>query len=466
MASSSALKFTVRRKPAVLLTPAAPTPRELKPLSDVDDQNGLRFLIANIFFFERRHSGRDVDDPVPVIRDAIAAALVHYYPLAGRIRELEGQKLAVDCTGEGALFVEADADDVRLEQFGTQPPFPGVDELLFDLPGSNEVLDAPLLHFQVTRLACGGFVLAFKIHHCVVDGQGVVQFMEAVAELARGAAAPTVRPVWGRELLMAPCNDTAPLRFAHREYDVVEPDPDERPAMVHRSFFFGPTEAAAVRSHLPPALRRVASTFDVLMGFLWKCRTAALAPRDKDEMRLLFTTSVRGKKKQGGGEPFIPVGYYGNSFATPAAISTAGALRAKPVGYAVDLVRKARREVDVEYLQSVARFMVRSGRPQLALLHAYLVSDVSKAGFDAIDVGWGKPVYGGTMRCSLDTSPVICSFLTAGKNTIGEEGIILPVCLPAPAMDKFVEEMSNLLRPYDHVTAQPNNISPVIKAAL
>jgi hypothetical protein len=149
MASSSALTFTVRRKPAVLLTPAAPTPRELKPLSDVDDQNGLRFLIANIFFFERRHSGRDVDDPVPVIRNAIAAALVHYYPLAGRIRELEGQKLAVDCTGEGALFVEADADDVRLEQFGTQPPFPGVDELLFDLPGSNEVLDAPLLHFQV-----------------------------------------------------------------------------------------------------------------------------------------------------------------------------------------------------------------------------------------------------------------------------------------------------------------------------
>ncbi|KAK1653409.1 hypothetical protein QYE76_071214 [Lolium multiflorum] len=393
MASSSALKFTVRRKPAVLLTPAAPTPRELKPLSDVDDQDGLRFLIANIFFFERRHSGRDVDDPVPVLRDAIARALVHYYPLAGRLRELEGKKLAVDCTGEGVLFVEADADDVRLEQFGARPPFPGVDELLFDLPGSCEILHAPLLHFQVTRLACGGFVLAFKIHHTMVDGQGVVQFMEAVAELARGAAVPTVRPVWGRELLMAPCNDTAPLRFAHREFDPL-PEPDmNRPAMVHRSFFFGPTEAAAVRSHLPPALRRIASTFDVLMGFLWRCRTAALAPPDKEEMRLLFTTS-------------------------------------------------------------------------LALVHAYLVSDVSKAGFDGIDVGWGKPVYGGPMRCSLDTTPVICSFLTPAKNTIGEKGIILPLCLPAPAMDKFVEEMSYLLRPSDHVTAQPNNISPVIKAAL
>ncbi|KAM0904408.1 hypothetical protein ACQ4PT_018019 [Festuca glaucescens] len=466
MASLSALKFTVRRKPAVLLAPAAPRPRELKPLSDIDDQDGLRFLIANIFFFQRRHSGRDVDDPVPVLRDAIATALVHYYPLAGRLRELEGKKLAVDCTGEGVLFVEADADDVRLEQFGARPPFPGVDELLFDLPGSNEILHAPLLHFQVTRLACGGFVLAFKIHHTMVDGQGVVQFMEAVAELARGAAVPTVRPVWGRELLMAPCNDTAPLRFAHREFDDLPAPDTERPAMVHRSFFFGPTEAAAVRSHLPPALRRVASTFDVLMGFLWRCRTAALAPPDKDEMRLLFTTSVRGKKNQSGGDPFIPIGYYGNSFATPAAISTAGELRAKPVGYAVDLVRKARREVDVEYLRSVAALMVRRGRPQLALAHAYLVSDVSKAGFDGIDVGWGKPVYGGPMRCSLDTTPVVCSFLTPAKNTIGEEGIILPVCLPPPAMDKFVEEMSNLLRPYEHVKAQPNNISPVIKAAL
>jgi hypothetical protein len=89
-----------------------------------------------------------------VIRDAIARALVHYYPFAGRLRELEGRKLAVDCTGEGVLFIEADAD-VRLDHFGDalQPPFPCLDELIFDVPGSSEVLGSPLLLFQVRFVA-------------------------------------------------------------------------------------------------------------------------------------------------------------------------------------------------------------------------------------------------------------------------------------------------------------------------
>uniref|UniRef100_M8BVF6 10-deacetylbaccatin III 10-O-acetyltransferase n=1 Tax=Aegilops tauschii TaxID=37682 RepID=M8BVF6_AEGTA len=149
MAGSPALKFTVRRQPVVLVAPAGPTPRELKRLSDIDDQDALRFQLPIIHFF-RRHDGRD-DDPAAVLRDAIAAALVHYYPLAGRLRQLEGRKLAVDCTSEGVLFVEADAD-IRLDQFGAalQPPFPCLDELLFDVPGSSDLLDTPIIHFQVT----------------------------------------------------------------------------------------------------------------------------------------------------------------------------------------------------------------------------------------------------------------------------------------------------------------------------
>jgi benzyl alcohol O-benzoyltransferase len=145
----ASLKFTVRRKPAALVQPAKPTPRELKRLSDIDDQDGLRFHIPVIQFY-RRSALMGARDPAPVIRDAVARALVHYYPFAGRLRELEGRKLAVECTGEGVLFIEADAD-VRLEHFGNalQPPFPGLDELIFDVPGSSEVLGTPLLLFQV-----------------------------------------------------------------------------------------------------------------------------------------------------------------------------------------------------------------------------------------------------------------------------------------------------------------------------
>ena len=106
------------------MAPAAPTPRELKSLSDIDDQEGLRYQIPVIQFY-RRNESMGAKDPVQVIREALAKALVPYYPFAGRLREQDGWKLVVDCTGEGVLFVEADAD-VGLEHFGDPlvPPFP------------------------------------------------------------------------------------------------------------------------------------------------------------------------------------------------------------------------------------------------------------------------------------------------------------------------------------------------------
>lgn len=444
--AAASLKFTVRRKPAVLVAPAAPTPRELKRLSDIDDQDGLRFHIPVIQFY-RRSAMAGARDPAPVIRAAVSRALVHYYPFAGRLRELEGRKLAVDCTGEGVLFIEADAD-VRLEHFGDalQPPFPCLDELIFDVPGSSEVLGSPLLLFQVTRLACGGFILGVRLHHTMADAQGLVQFLGAVAELARGAVALTVRPVWGRELLEA--RDPPRPAFAHREYDEV---PDTKGTiiplddMVHRSFFFGRREVAAARAHLPPGLRSRASTFDLLTGLLWKCRTAALAPDADEEMRMICIVNARGGKLRSGAA--IPEGYYGNAFAFPVAVATAGDLAARPLGFAVELVKRAKGEVDVEYMRSVADLMALRGRPHFTVVRAYLASDVTKAGFGDLDFGWGRPVYGGPAKGGVGAIPGVASFLIPFRNAKGEDGIVVPMCLPGPAMDTFVRELGKLLSP-------------------
>lgn len=461
---ASSLKFTVRRRPAALVAPASPTPRELKRLSDIDDQDGLRFHIPVIQFY-RRNALMGGRDPAPVVRDAVARALVHYYPFAGRLRELEGRKLAVECTGEGVLFIEADTD-VRLDHFGDalQPPFPCLEELIFDVPGSSEVLGSPLLLFQVTRLACGGFILGVRLHHTMADAQGLVQFLGAVAELARGAAAPTVRPVWGRELLEA--RDPPRPAFAHREYDEV---PDTKGTiiplddMVHRSFFFGRREVAAVRANLPPGLRSRASRFDLLTGLLWKCRTAALAPDADEVMRMICIVNARGGKSGAA----IPEGYYGNAFAFPVAVATAGDLAARPLGYAVELVKQAKGEVDVEYMRSVADLMVLRGRPHFTVVRAYLASDVTKAGFGDLDFGWGKPVYGGPAKGGVGAIPGVASFLIPFKNAKGEDGIVVPMCLPGPAMETFVKEMDKLLSaPADAEAEQQKDAFPVIRSAL
>nr|BDU78987.1 benzyl alcohol O-benzoyltransferase [Nicotiana tabacum] len=438
---SSELVFTVRRQKPELIAPAKPTPRETKFLSDIDDQEGLRFQIPVIQFYHKDSSmGRK--DPVKVIKKAIAETLVFYYPFAGRLREGNGRKLMVDCTGEGIMFVEADAD-VTLEQFGDelQPPFPCLEELLYDVPDSAGVLNCPLLLIQVTRLRCGGFIFALRLNHTMSDAPGLVQFMTAVGEMARGASAPSILPVWCRELLNA--RNPPQVTCTHHEYDEVRdtkgtiiPLDD----MVHKSFFFGPSEVSALRRFVPHHLRKC-STFELLTAVLWRCRTMSLKPDPEEEVRALCIVNARSRFN-----PPLPTGYYGNAFAFPVAVTTAAKLSKNPLGYALELVKKTKSDVTEEYMKSVADLMVLKGRPHFTVVRTFLVSDVTRGGFGEVDFGWGKAVYGGPAKGGVGAIPGVASFYIPFKNKKGENGIVVPICLPGFAMETFVKELDGMLK--------------------
>ncbi|KAL6607864.1 hypothetical protein ACP70R_040927 [Stipagrostis hirtigluma subsp. patula] len=398
----STLTFAVCRHDPTLIELAAPTPRETKRLSDVDDHETLRRQVPFLFFYRGRvHPG--AQDPAAVIRRALGEALVLYYPLAGRLREVEGRKLVVDCTGEGVMFVEADADVplAELETAGLRPPLPCMDQLLFDVEGSSGVLNSPLLLIQVTRLLCGGFVFALRLNHAICDAIGLAQFMSAVAELARGVPAPTVTPA---------CHADLHLRPGRRRGDQGAP-----PA---------------------PHLRETATTFEALTAALWRARTAALELPPEDEVRLVFMVNIRGVRALE-----LPAGYYGNAIVTSVALTTAAALLAGSLGDAVELVREAKAAVTAEYVRSTADLLVLRGRPVIAIpASLYFVSDNRHAGFHRLDFGWGVPVYGG-----LSSVVFGGSYLVAVRNGNGELAVAVPIVLPQPAMDRFVSEVEVML---------------------
>ena len=151
--------FKVRRCESELIAPANPTPHEFKQLSDMDDQESFRFYILILNFYEHNPS-LEGTDPVKIIKEAITKTLMLYYPFAGRLREGPGRKLFVECTGEGILFIEADAD-VTLEQFDNA--------LQFSSSSSSSSYNGRWF--------------------------GLVQFMKAIAEIARGAFAPSIFPI-------------------------------------------------------------------------------------------------------------------------------------------------------------------------------------------------------------------------------------------------------------------------------
>ncbi|XVF42784.1 hypothetical protein PTKIN_Ptkin01aG0392700 [Pterospermum kingtungense] len=430
----TSLVFSVRRHEPELVPPAKPTPRECKKLSDIDDQVGHRFQIRGLHIY-RCNPSMHGKDPARVIREALAATLVFYYPIAGRLREGPNRKLIVDCTGEGVLFVEADAN-VTLEEFGDAlcPPFSCYEELLYEAPGSNDLLNCPLMQIQVTRLKCGGFIFAHRFNHTVSDAVGLIQFMSAMGEIARGALAPSITPVWERHILNA--RDSPRITCVHDEYDtstMASGTIIPRDNLVHRSFLFGPTQISTLRRFVPENLQ--CSTFDLLTACLWKCRTKALELDSNEDVRLICIVNARSKFS-----PPLPLGFYGNALAYPAALTTAGKICQNPLEYAIELVKQAKKKVTEEYMKSTADLLVIRGRPNVNTVGSFIVSDLTRARFKEVDFGWDKAEFGGPAN-----GWELISYCIPFKNNEGEEGVVVPVCLPAPNMKRFVKELDQIL---------------------
>ncbi|KAJ0519135.1 putative benzyl alcohol O-benzoyltransferase [Helianthus annuus] len=403
------LTFTVRRRAPELIVPANPTPRELKPLSNIDDQERLRLQIPGIFVYRRDPKMRDKNP------------------------EGAERKLMVDCSGQGVLFIEAEAD-VTLDQFGDalRPPFPCMEELLYEVPGSSSILHTPLLLIQVTRLLCEGFIFAIRFNHTMCDGLGLRQFLSGLGEIARGATSPSTLPVWERELF---CSSDQP-RGEKYQVPHTNGTPDD---MVHKSLFFTTTDISAFRRLIPIDIQRC-STFEVLSACLWRCRTIALQPDPKEDMPFLWPVNVRKIFN-----PPVPVGYYGNVMAFAAAISTAGDLCNKPLGYALELMMKVKSDVTKGHIRSISDLMAFKGRLYFTDINAYTVSDLTSARFDEVDIGWGKAAYGGAAKGRPGMS-----YLVPYTNNKGEPGIAIPVCLPSGVMERFVKELNNMLGKSGH----------------
>ncbi|KAF5743674.1 putative Taxadien-5-alpha-ol O-acetyltransferase [Tripterygium wilfordii] len=421
-------ELSVKQFEPTLVPPVEETQKGLYFLSNLD-QN-IAVVVQTIYCFKSDTKGNE--EAVDVIKDALARVLVHYYPAAGRLTISSEGKLIMDCTGEGAVFVEAEADcDIDAIGDTTKPDPVTLGKLVYDIPGAQNILQIPPLVAQVTRFNCGGFVLGLGMNHCLFDGISAMDFVNSWSETARGLQLK-VPPFLDRSILKP--RNPPQIEFPHHEFaeieDISETKKLYEEEMRYSSFCFEPEKLEQLKEKaMEDGVLTKCTKFEALSAFVWSARCKALRMRPDQQTKLLFAVDGRSKFV-----PPLPEGYSGNGIVLTNSLCTAGELLENPMSYAVGLVQQAVHMVTDSYMRSaIDYFETTRARPSLAA--TLLITTWSRLSFHTTDFGWGEAVFSGPV--ALPEKEVIL-FLSHGKE---RKNINVLLGLPASAMKTFEELM-------------------------
>ncbi|XP_027125350.2 omega-hydroxypalmitate O-feruloyl transferase [Coffea arabica] len=425
---SNTFELTVKQGQPTLIPPAEETQKGLYFLSNLD-QN-IAVIVRTIYCFKSGEKGNE--EAVGMIRDALSKVLVQYHPLAGRLTISPEGKLIVDCTGEGAVFVEAEAD-CTIEDIGdnTKPDPVTLGKLVYDVPGAKNVLEIPPLAAQVTKFKCGGFVLGLCMNHCIFDGIGAMEFVNSWGEVARGLPLK-VPPFMDRTILKA--RNPPKIEFPHHEFAEIEDTSNTaelyKEEMHYRSFCFGPEKLEKLkRKALEDGALAKCTTFEALSAFIWRSRSQALKMKPDQKTKLLFAVDGRSRF-----DPPIPEGYFGNGIVLTNSLCSAGELVGNPLSFAVKLVQESVQIVKDSYMRSAIDYF-EATRVRPSLTATLLITTWSRLSFHTTDFGWGEPVLSGPVALP---EKEVSLFLSHGKE---RKSVNVLLGLPAAAMKTFEELM-------------------------
>lgn len=414
--------FPVTRTSRSLVAPSSATPQETLRLSVIDRVAGLRHLVRSLHVFAG--AGEKATAPAKALREALGKALVDYYPFAGRFVEAEDGEVRVACTGEGAWFVEA-AAACSLEEVRhlDHPMLIPKEELLPEPAPDVNPLDMPLM-MQVTEFTCGGFVVGLISVHTIADGLGAGQFINAVADYARGVTKPRVVPVWARDVIPDPPKMPAPpprLDLLDLRYFTVDLSPDH---------------IAKVKSRYLESTGQRCSAFDVCVARTWQARVRALRlPDPAAPVHVCFFANTRH---------LLPAtaspasGFYGNCFYTVKATRPSDEVAAADVVDVVRVIRDAKARLAADFARWAAGGFDRDPYELTFTYDSLFVSDWTRLGFLEADYGWGMP----THVVPFSYHPFMAVAVIGAPPAPKPGARIMTMCVQEQHLPEFQEQMN------------------------
>ncbi|XP_028802994.1 fatty alcohol:caffeoyl-CoA acyltransferase-like [Neltuma alba] len=410
--------------PPNIIRPSAPTPNHSLYLSNLDDQKFLRFSIKYFYLFRKSVS-------FDALKLSLSRVLVDYYPLAGRLRASDEDqgKLHVDCNAEGALFVEAfmpiTADEL-LES--SNMPNKSWRKLLFKVEAQS-LLDVPPLIVQVTGLRCGGMAVCTAINHCICDGLGTSQFLNAWAHLTTSPNGDLpILPFHSRNILKP--RNPPQVKFSHSGYTKTNSSSSSSSQVDLVKLLQSQTLVATcftfTSSHLLHLKKQCVvkcTTFEALASHTWRSWVRSLDLSPALNVKLLFSVNVRKKLS-----PEIPQGYYGNGFVLGCVESTVEELLETGLCNGVKLVQQEKARLDDGQVRSMID-LLEDKTVKTDLSASLVISQWSKLGLEELDFGGGKALQMGPL-----TSDIYCLFLPVVGDS---DAARVMVSVPEGVVEKF-----------------------------
>lgn len=454
-------------KNSCLVKPAEPTLEGPFPLS-VWDQIGCVMHVPTIYFYVPKNQS-PADTIFKSLQSSLSKVLVHFYPLAGRLRCLRGGRFELDCNSAGVELAEVESD-ATLADLGDFSPSPEFNYLFPSIDYKEASLeDLPLLYVQLTKFQCGGISLSLTMSHAVVDGLSSLHFVSEWARIARGEDALLLgrdgvvrRPFLDRTVFQAARGDCHYNSNNNNNYDEHDRYNFTQPPVLigessNKSERKKKTSTALLKltKNQVETLKKQANAgacmqvpcytrYEVITAHTW--RTACKARKLVNEQSTILGICVDIRKRV---KPALPERYFGNAIIDVTASGYAGEITSQPLSYAASKIRRAVTRVTEEYVRSAMEFMENEedisrfqdlyamkndegpfyGNPNLGV-----VSWITLPLFDH-DFGWGKEIW---MSPGTHESDGDCLIIPAAGHHENDDGsLAVALCLQDCHIQEF-----------------------------
>ncbi|PON94219.1 Transferase [Trema orientale] len=422
------------------------TPWDLAMLSAHYIQKGLLFAKPP----HAKEDGNDfMESLLERLKSSLSLALVHFYPLAGRLKTIKTENPAsslvyVDCNGSpGAKFIYATLD-MTISDILSPTDVPSIVKSFFDHDRAvnHDGHTMSLLSIQVTDLVDGVFI-GCSMNHCLGDGTSYWHFFNMWSEIfrAQGNSNSVSRPPIFKRWFPDGHGPIISLPYTHRDEFISR---FEAPKLRERFFHFSVESIAKLKAKAnAEGNTNKISSFQSLSALVWRSITRARnLPPDQ------ITTCKLAANDRSRLDPPLSENYFGNVLYPIRGTTTAGELLEHDLGWAAQMLHKAvishndkeARELLDAWLQSPQVYQIGLFFDPFSLM----MGSSPRFNMYGCEFGMGKALALRSGYANKFSGKVSCYPGHEGGGSIDLEMCLPPATMCAPESDKEFMEFACL----------------------